>query len=43
MSDADWELAEPHADALVESLRSFGYSPEAAIADLASIHRWPWR
>lgn len=34
MTEKDWELAEPHADALVESLRSFGYSPEAAVADL---------
>lgn len=30
----DWDIAEPRADALIESLRSFGYSPEAAIADL---------
>ncbi len=29
-----WEIAEPRADALIESLRAFGYSPEAAIADL---------
>jgi histidine kinase/DNA gyrase B/HSP90-like ATPase len=28
------EIVEPHADALVESLRAFGYSPETAIADL---------
>lgn len=31
---SDWDIAEPHADALVESLRSFGYSPQAAVADL---------
>lgn len=31
---SDWDIAEPRADALVESLRAFGYSPEAAIADL---------
>lgn len=30
----DWDVAEPKADALIESLRAFGYSPEAAIADL---------
>lgn len=30
----DWEIAEPRPDALVESLRGFGYSPEAAVADL---------
>ena len=29
-----WDVAEPRADALIESLRAFGYSPEAAIADL---------
>ena len=29
-----WEIAEPRADALIESLRAFGYTPEAAIADL---------
>lgn len=29
-----WDIAEPRADALIESLRAFGYSPEAAIADL---------
>jgi len=31
---SDWEIAEPRADALIESTRGFGYSPEAAIADL---------
>lgn len=30
----DWEIAEPRASALIESLRAFGYTPEAAIADL---------
>lgn len=30
----DWDIAEPRASALIESLRSFGYTPEAAIADL---------
>jgi Histidine kinase-, DNA gyrase B-, and HSP90-like ATPase len=30
----DWDIAAPRADALIESLRAFGYSPEAAIADL---------
>lgn len=30
----DWEDAAPRPEALVESLRSFGYSPETAIADL---------
>lgn len=30
----DWDIAEPSPDALVESLRAFGYSPEAAVADL---------
>ena len=30
----DWDEAAPRADALVESLRSFGYTPQAAIADL---------
>ncbi len=29
-----WDIVEPRADALIESLRAFGYSPEAAIADL---------
>lgn len=32
--DGEWDLAEPRAEALIESLRAFGYSPEAAIADL---------
>ncbi len=30
----DWDIAAPRADALIESLRAFGYSPEAAVADL---------
>lgn len=30
----DWDIAEPRADALIESLRAFGYSPETAVADL---------
>ena len=30
----DWDIAEPSPDALDESLRAFGYSPETAIADL---------
>ena len=34
MTEVQWDLAEPRADALIESLRSFGYSPESAIADL---------
>lgn len=34
MVDNDWDIAAPRADALIESLRAFGYSPEAAIADL---------
>jgi hypothetical protein len=29
-----WEIAAPRADALIESLRAFGYTPEAAVADL---------
>ena len=32
--DKDWDIALPRAEALIESLRGFGYSPEAAIADL---------
>lgn len=32
--ELSWDIAEPRADALIESLRAFGYSPEAAIADL---------
>lgn len=32
--DQGWEIAEPRADALIESLRAFGYSAETAIADL---------
>lgn len=32
--EQDWDIAEPRADALIESLRAFGYTPEAAIADL---------
>ncbi|MBB2903539.1 hypothetical protein FHR75_004381 [Kineococcus radiotolerans] len=34
MEAQDWDDAAPRAKALVESLRSFGYSPETAIADL---------
>lgn len=30
----EWDVAEPRADALIESLRAFGYSPESAVADL---------
>jgi hypothetical protein len=30
----DWDEAAPRPEALVESLRSFGYSPETALADL---------
>ena len=29
-----WDIAEPRPDALIESLRAFGYSPETAVADL---------
>jgi len=29
-----YDIVAPHPDALVESLRAFGYSPQAAIADL---------
>lgn len=29
-----FDLVEPHADALIESLRAFGYTPASAIADL---------
>jgi hypothetical protein len=32
--DESWDDAAPRPDALIESLRSFGYSPESAIADL---------
>lgn len=32
--DQGYDIAEPRPDALIESLRAFGYSPEAAIADL---------
>lgn len=32
--EEDYEVTEPRADALVESLRAFGYSPATAIADL---------
>src|SRR5690348_3705591 len=31
---ADFDLAEPRASAMIESLRAFGYSLEAAVADL---------
>lgn len=34
LGDDDFDLAEPDAAALVESLRAFGYTPESAIADL---------
>ena len=34
VADSDWVLAEPRPAALIESLRAFGYTPEAAIADL---------
>lgn len=30
----DWDIAAPRADALIESLRAFGYTPETAVADL---------
>jgi hypothetical protein len=30
----EWDIALPRAEALIESLRGFGYSPEAAVADL---------
>jgi hypothetical protein len=30
----EWDIVEPRADSLIESLRAFGYSPETAIADL---------
>src|SRR5438445_5259280 len=30
----DWEMVEPRADAMFESMRAVGYSLEAAIADL---------
>lgn len=30
----EYDIVEPRADALIESLRSFGYTPEASIADL---------
>jgi hypothetical protein len=33
-NDIDWDLAEPRAAALIESLRAFGYTLPAAIADL---------
>lgn len=29
-----WDIAAPRADALIESLRAFGYSTESAVADL---------
>ena len=32
--ELDFDLADPHPDALIESLRSFGYTPSAAVADL---------
>lgn len=32
--EEDWDEAAPRPEALVESLRSFGYSPETALADL---------
>lgn len=32
--DASYDLVEPNAAALIESLRAFGYTPETAIADL---------
>lgn len=31
---AQWDIAEPQASALIESLRAFGYTPETALADL---------
>lgn len=31
---AEWDDAAPRAEALIESLRSFGYSPQTAVADL---------
>lgn len=34
LGDDDFDLADPDPAALVESLRAFGYSPEAATADL---------
>ena len=32
--EVNFDLADPHPDALIESLRSFGYTPSAAVADL---------
>lgn len=29
-----FDIVEPHADALIESLRAFGYTPASAVADL---------
>ena len=34
MNGDGWDIAEPRADALIESLRAFGYTTESAIADL---------
>jgi hypothetical protein len=34
LSENSYELAIPPADALIESLRAFGYTPETAVADL---------
>jgi hypothetical protein len=31
---SEYETVEPRASSLIESLRAFGYSPEAAMADL---------
>jgi hypothetical protein len=34
VDEQEWDEAAPRPEALVESLRSFGYSPETALADL---------
>ena len=34
LSSSDYDIAEPHASAMVESLRAFGYNLPTAIADL---------
>ena len=30
-----FDIVQPNAGALIESLRAFGYTPESAVADLA--------
>jgi hypothetical protein len=34
LTEEEYDIAEPHAPAMIESLRAFGYNIQTAIADL---------